>query len=67
MQGYLNYMAAFLGWGRGLVYVEPELSCLGLAFVSKYPLHIAIMEWLFFIVTSVYMGIGFAIGIAQRT
>ena len=60
-------MASFLGYGRDLVYAERGLFCLGLAFVSKFPLHIAIMEWLFFIAASIYIGVGIAIGIAKHT
>jgi hypothetical protein len=64
--GKAGEQAVFLGWGRDIVCIERGLFCLGLAFISKYPLHIAIMEWLFFIVASVYIARGFVIGIAQR-
>jgi hypothetical protein len=66
-RGEPSDMACFLGDGRDLVYAERGFFCLGLAFVSKYPLHIAIMEWLFFIAASVYIGLGIAIAIAKRT
>ena len=58
--------SVFFGYGRELVYAERGLFCLGLAFVSKYPLHIAIMQWLFFIVASVYIGRGIVIRIAKH-
>lgn len=61
-----NEQAVFLGCGRDLVSVERGLFCLGLAFVSKFPLHIAIMEWLFLVVASIYIARGIAIGVAQR-
>ena len=41
---------------RKLALIERGLFCLALAFIAKYPPHIAILEWIFFIVASCYIG-----------
>jgi hypothetical protein len=45
--------------------IERGLFCLALAFIAKNPLHIAILEWIFFIVASCYIGCAVLIGITE--
>ena len=40
---------------RWSVLIERGLFCLLLAFISKYPLHIAIMQWLFLVPVIAYL------------
>jgi hypothetical protein len=51
---------------RNRALIERGLFCLALAFIAKYPLHVAILEWIFLIVASCYIGYAAVlIGIAE--
>lgn len=45
---------------------EQGLFCLALAFIARYPLHVAILQWIFLTVASFYISYAAVIAILAR-